>query len=158
MGLDASVHCDCFERGLVRVPPQSSWKVYVDEEGGRAPGTDDVDEQIAFDAWNRWACEHEDGVVLHHRIGNIALVGLLRGLLRPVADRLPVVTGRIIHNGIHAGDSLSAADVERLGGEMAVLAEIHDPRPENEHFLRLFERQLRELVGCSLRLRKPIVF
>lgn len=158
MGLDASVYCDCFERGRLRTPPDPSWGVHVDSDGSRAPATNDLDQQIAFDAWNRHACEHRDGRVIHHRLGNIATIGRIRHLLSPNAGRLPVITAKVIYSGFHAGDSLELEDVERLRGEIAVLSEIHHPKRRNEQFLRQFERQLRELAECSLLVRKPIVF
>jgi hypothetical protein len=62
MGLDAVVYCDCLERGRLRTASRPEWGVHVDEEGGRSPASQDLDEQIAFDTWNhRDACEHEDG-------------------------------------------------------------------------------------------------
>ena len=159
MGLDAVVYCDCFERGRLRTPPRPEWGVHVDTEGGRSPATQDLDEQIAFDAWNsRDACAHEDGVLLHHRLGNITLIGLFRRLLSGQADRLPVIVTKIIYSGTHAGDSLSLEAVEQLGTEVEALAQIHDKDRENDRFLRDFEQQLRELVDCSREVGKPIVF
>ena len=159
MGLDASVYCDCFERGRLRTPPRPEWGVHVDEEGGRSPTTKDLDEQIAFDAWNyRDACEHENGVLLHQRLGNISLIGLFRQLLNAHVDRLPVIVKKIIYSGSHAGDSLSLEIVEQLGAEIEALGQIHERDRKNEQFLRDFEQQLRELVECSRKVGKPIVF
>jgi hypothetical protein len=158
MGLDAVVHCDCFERGRLRTPPRPEWGVRVDEECGRSPTTSHLDEQMAFDAWNSTACEHEDGLLLHHRLGNIALIALLRMLLNPHADRLPVIVKKIIYSGTHAGDFLSLEAVEQLALEIEFLAGVHDEDRRNEKFIRHFERQLRELVDCSRKVGKPIVF
>jgi hypothetical protein len=159
MGLDAFVYCDCFERGRLRTPPRPEWGVYVGEEGGRSPTTQDLDEQIAFDVWNsRDACEHENGVLLHHRLGNIALIGLFRYLLNAQVDRLPVIVKKIIYSGSHCGDSLSLEMVEQLRAEVEALAQVHDKDRKNEQFLRNFEQQLRELVEFSRTVGKPIVF
>jgi hypothetical protein len=158
MGLDASVYCDCFERRRLRTQPRPEWGVDVDEEGGRSATSRDLDQQIAFDAWNHSACEHEDGVLLHHRIGNIALIGLFRQLLNPHVDRLPVIVRKIIYSGSHAGDSLSLETVAQLGAEVEALAQVHDKDRKNEQFLRDFEQQLRELVEYSGKVGKPIVF
>jgi hypothetical protein len=150
---------DCFERGRLRTPPRPDWGVHVDAEGGRSPTTQDLDEEIAFDTWNyRGACEHEDGVLLHHYLGNIALIALLRELLNGHVDRLPVIVKKVIYSGTHAGDSLSLETVGHLGAELEALARIHDKDPTNESFLRNFERQLRELVECARTIAKPIVF
>src|SRR5437763_826217 len=62
MGLDASVYCDCFERGRLRTQPRPEWGVHLDEDGGRAPATQDLEEQMAFDSWHLpETCEHEGG-------------------------------------------------------------------------------------------------
>ena len=159
MGLDAVVYCDCFERGRLRTPPRPEWGVHVDADGGRSPTTQDLDEQIAFDVWDsRDACEHEGGFLLHHRLGNIALIGFFRQLLDGQVDRLPVIVTKIIHSGSHAGDSLSLEAVEQLEAELEALAQIHDNDRTNEQFLRHFEQQLRELIQCSRKVGKPIVF
>lgn len=159
MGLDASVYCNCLERGRLRKPPRPEWGVYVDGEGGRSPTTKDLDEQVAFDTWNyRDACEHENGVLLHHRLGNVALIGLFRQLLNAYGDRLPVIVKKIIYSGTHAGDSLSLDVVKELAAEMDLLSQIHDNDRQNEQFLRHFEQQLRDLVECSRKVEKPIAF
>lgn len=158
MGLDACVYCDCFERGLLRTPPQPVWGVFLNEDGARMPATSNLDEQMAFDAWDQAACAHEGGVALHHRLGNGALIGLFRELLRAHADRLSILFAKVIYSGVHAGDFLGLGDVERLGAEVSLLAEVRVDERRNERFLRHFEGQLRELVACSLSLRKPISF
>jgi hypothetical protein len=159
MGLDAKVYCDCLERGRLRTTPRPEWGVYVDETGARFPATDDLDQQIAFDTWNSEdACAHEDGVLLHHRLGNMGLIGLFRQQLNGYADRLPVIVHKIIYSGIHAGDWLSPDAVEQLAAELDFLAQVHDKDRKNEQFLRHFEYQLRELVASSRTVRKPIVF
>ena len=119
MGLDACVYCDCFERGRLRTQPRPEWRVYVGKEGYRRAATDDLYEQMAFDAWDwRTACDHEDGVLLHHYLGNIALVGLFREILNPLADRLPVIVHQVIYSGTHCGDHLPLDAVEQLAPEV----------------------------------------
>lgn len=158
MGLDARVYCDCFERGRLRTQPRPEWGVSVDQECGRLASSRNVDEQMEFDAWNHDACEHERGMLVHHRLGNISLIGLFRTLLNEHADRLPVIVKKIIYNGSHAGDALSLEDIGQLSGELDTLTYIHAKDPTREQFLRQFERQLRELAECSRRVGKPIVF
>lgn len=158
MGLDAYVCCDCFERDTLRTAPRPEWGVHVDEYGGRSCTTENLDEQIEFDAWNFAACKHEWGRLLDHRIGNISLIGLFREMLAPVANRLPVICTKVIYSGSHGGDMLSLEDVARLRDEVKLLVELHVPNARNEAFLRGFETQLRELADCSLRVLKPIVF
>jgi hypothetical protein len=158
VGLDAWVNCDCFERGRLRTPARPEWRVYVDDDGGRATANTDLDQQIAFDSWDREACEHESGQLLHHYVGNISLIGLFRQLLLPMVDRIPIITTKVIYSGTHCGDRLALDEVTRLAEEINVLSQVHGENLRDEQFLRHFEQQLRELVECSLRVRKPIVF
>ena len=132
--------------------------MHVSQDGSRNAASDNTDELLAFDAWNVGACEHESGVMLHHYLGNIALVALFRDLLGAHADRLPVVTTKVVYNGIHCGDRLSMADVRLLADEIELITQIHANDPREEQFLRDFEQQLRELTDCSLKIGKPIVF
>ncbi|HTL29605.1 MAG TPA: hypothetical protein VL282_10295 [Tepidisphaeraceae bacterium] len=126
MGLDAHVHCDCFERGRLRTPPRPEWGVRIDETGDYVPHTKDLDELIEFDTWRyQEACEHPYGQLLHHRLGNIALIALFREILNPLAEQLPVIVNKVIYSGTHCGDYLNAADVEQLNAELGVLAGVH---------------------------------
>jgi hypothetical protein len=163
MGLDASVCCDCFERGRLRALPNPDWRVQIDPESGRRWPTNEssmgVEELIRFDRWNWYhACEHERGVLLHQRLGNISLVGLYRKLLKPYADQLPIVTTKIIFSGSHAGDALSLSDVAALPLELSALEQIHLPKSRDEELVRFLGQQLRELVAASKQVGKPIVF
>ncbi len=48
----------------------------------------DLDQDLAFDQWNITACEHEDGVLMHHYLGNIAHVDLVSpGTVGPYSVR-----------------------------------------------------------------------
>jgi hypothetical protein len=158
MGLDATVYCRCFEQGRLGNPPLPEWGVGVSEEGFRTPSTDDLELEAAFDAWNQHACEHEDGVAMHHWLGNIARIDHLRETLEAHASRLPVVTGKVISNGIHSGDWLSPADVDHLAQEVAVLAGLEFSDRRTEDVVRDFEVKLRELIACARRFSRPIVF
>ena len=115
MSLDAKVYCDSLERGRLRTPPLPQWNLYVDEYGGRSRSslTGVLDDDLAFDRWNVTACEHEDGVLVHHYLGNIARVGLVREALSGHAESFPIILGKIVYDGIHASDFLSVEQVER---------------------------------------------
>jgi hypothetical protein len=158
MGLDAHVHCDCFERGRLRTPPLPEWFVTVDPVEGRVADAGELDRQIAFDAWNVDACEHAGGMLLHERLGNTALVAFFRDALASHSDRLPVLTAKVIYSGTHAGDHLDQDEVRCLGEEVDVLATVRGSTSEDEQILREFERQLRRLVAAALGVRKPITF
>src|SRR5437667_8483205 len=109
MGLDAHVNCNCYETGKLReLPPQPEF-LRVREDGGldwdnpdwgrvKNLGSNDPDWQaaiakdIAFDRWlSERACEHEDGILVHHRIGNAGLVGELQKELSREAHMFPII-------------------------------------------------------------------
>ena len=77
MGLDAVVYCDCFEAGKLNSPPPVPALVFVASDRSLDCKSKNLEELLAFDRWRKGACAHEDGILLHHFIGNVALVGLL---------------------------------------------------------------------------------
>jgi hypothetical protein len=158
MGSDAFVYCDCFERGRLRKNPSDTWGVYVDESGFRSAGTTDLAQQWVFDQWDFDACEHESGVLLHHRSGNIAQIGLFRRVLQPIAPAMPIIWNKVIYSGSHGGDYLSVEEVRELGKELPVLRAHYVPNPSDREFLQTFERQLTKLVAASANVGKPTVF
>jgi hypothetical protein len=159
MGLDACVFCDCFERGVLRSPPLEEWRVYVERGGFLASATEDLDAQLAFDRWYEdSACVHPSGHLVSERIGNIALVSLLRGELEQEAERYPMLLNRVLYSGTHCGDCISADEVGGMLPEISALAQLHSPDPRHDTFLRDFEGQMRRLVEASLRVRKPLSF
>src|SRR5579859_4261482 len=97
MGLDAKIYCDCFERRRLLVPPRPEWDVCVETEGSRRRRhcTGILEDDLEFDQWNYQACEHEFGVRLHHRIGNIATVALIRRVLSDhPGNQFPMILAR----------------------------------------------------------------
>src|ERR1700685_3015921 len=97
MGLDATVYCDCVERNRLRSKPLPDWKVYVEECGARSSKTGRIEEDLAFDQWNFSACEHESGILLHHRIGNIATVALLRCTLSEHSELFAFTLSQVVY-------------------------------------------------------------
>jgi hypothetical protein len=159
VSLDAYVHCDCFERGCLRSAPPAGCNPSIASDGGLDCGSDNPDVQIAFDGW--WyaqACAHESGVLVSHRIGNIALVALLRTELSRWPQRFPMLLERVIYNGVHCGDFIPATEVSALAREVEAIASVRCDEPEKDAFVRGFESQMRELVIASLTVGKPIVF
>jgi hypothetical protein len=159
MGLDARVYCECFERGMLRAQPQPEWQVYVDDDGSRATQSKGLEQQMAFDRWN-WkdACEHEDGVLLGRRLGNIALIGFFRDILTKQPKNFPIMLGKVIYNGCHCGDFIGVDEVRALEAELTLLSRVHGANSDDEQFLRDFEKSMRELAECSVSVGKPLVF
>jgi hypothetical protein len=160
MGLDACVYCDCYEQGTVHTPPPQPELVYVDQCGQVSLREDAPGANVeAFDAWVRTACLHGHRThLLHHHLGNIALIGFLHGLLIRTPQKFPILLAKVVYNGSHSGDHLAPSTVELLQPEMEALKSLHCDSPGNEERVRIFERQLTELIQASLALRKPIAF
>ena len=160
MGLDACVYCNCYESGKLHTLPPRSELVYVDQDGALAC-RDEGDDDLYFE-FTRWlhnqACEHIDGIVVHCRIGNTALVGLLRKELESNQGIFPLVVGKVLYSGTHGGDYIKVSDVVEMQGEIKQLSKIHSNNSKTEAILRGFEEQMSELVECSLKMNKPISF
>jgi len=138
--------------------PRPDWNVHVSEEGGRASRTGSLEKDIAFDQWDFDACEHESGILVHRRIGNMAGVAFLRKILSPYSSTLPITFSKIIYSGTHAGDFIAPDQVALLEPELKALSELHLDDAEAEAWVRDFERKLRELVEAALKIGKPIAF
>lgn len=85
MGLDATVRCNCFEKGNLKPGPVPYEDLYIDDEGYLSSRK--LDEaykkydfrryearygvlQHEFEEWQRDCCEHEDGYYCCERVGN----------------------------------------------------------------------------------------
>ena len=159
MGLDAFIYCDCYETGKLKSEPLPQWNVYVEPNGSRSTSAEDLELQIAFDRWsNHEACEHENGILVHHRIGNVSLVSPLRAELKSSSHEFHLILNRIVYDGIHGGDFIEVNDVRRLQAELEPLSRIHSSDSSIERFLRNFEHQMKELIVSALGGNKPIAF
>jgi hypothetical protein len=159
MGLDALVYCDCFEKAHLREPPPPGCTLALASDGSLLCGSDALEVQMAFDRWRyERACTHEDGVLVHHHIGNAALVSSLRSELQRTPELFPLILSKVLYSGIHCGDFIAPANVPWLLPEVAALANVHCGETDMEDFMRGFENQMLELVECALRVGKPIAF
>jgi len=83
VGLDATVYCDCFEKGRIRMQPPQPEMVYIEPSGQLSlkwdePGAD----QHRIYNWLAACCDHGPyGQLVSHRLGNVALIAFLRELL-----------------------------------------------------------------------------
>ncbi|WP_251197449.1 hypothetical protein [Anaerotardibacter muris] len=99
MGLDATVRCDCFEKGLMRPCPVDIADIYVDGDGYLASRTlDEASRALDFrrflaryerleeeiDEWARNGCSHESGELCSERVGNIAACAHFKSLVKEV--------------------------------------------------------------------------
>ena len=114
---------------------------------------------MAFDQWLLLrACEHESGILLHHYLGNIWTIGVIRDELEQDAELFPIILTKVVHNGIHAGDYLSLDDVDKLADELTRLTKFHADNLDVTKIVRQFHRQMSELVTASRSVGKPISF
>ena len=156
MGLDATVNCNCFELGLHKEQPPCT--VVVTADGSLDCKSNDLDTQLSFDKWQLHACEHESGILLHHRIGNIAQVGLLRSELKQDELKFPILLTKVLYNGIHSGDYLTSTDIDDLQLELDNLRSWLCSTPSNQEYIDWFRQQMTELVEAATKVRKPISF
>lgn len=159
MSLDACVYCNCFESGkLLHEPPRADF-VTIGPDGSRCYALDDsYASYMEFDNWNRNACPHADGELVYYRIGNIALVGILRDELSRYPSDFPILLSKFLYNGIHGGDWIPVSDFPALRLEAMKLSEISSSKRENQQWLDGFRMQLRNLINAAIQVNKPIVF
>jgi hypothetical protein len=157
MGLDARVHCNCYEVGKLLIPPPHPEQIYVAEDGGLA--CDDLYHLYEFDEWlEKYACTHPGGVALQHHLGSIGVIVFLREVLEQSASPFPILIEKVLYDSSHCGDYLPLAELKELFAEIVQLSAVHAADIEEETLLRNFEQQLKELVTCAIQMRKPIVF
>jgi hypothetical protein len=165
MGLDAVVYCNCVETGRLTVRHPYPELLYIDRGGSPEIRSEDEEKQDAHDRWLATSpCRHDQCILLHHYIGNIALVEHLRRivsqLLSDPEHQHLVIWKRVIHNGVHSGDWLDSEQVVALRCEIQRLRSC-DPAPlgvEEAAHLNRFLSQMEELVDASMSVGKPIAF
>jgi hypothetical protein len=161
MGLDATVYCDCYEKGRLREPPPGGegLRVYTDGSLGREHDDGELESDLAFDQWYYFrACEHSDGVLVGHHLGNIALIDLLRGELQREVERFPILCSRVIYSGTHAGDYLQVELIPDLQQELELLREFQCSSREADQYMKDFREKMFELASAALSIGKPIAF
>jgi len=168
MGLDATVYCNCIERGLLRTPHPYPDLLYICEDGCPEIRSSDPERQSEHDRWQSGAaCNHEDMVACFAWLGNISGVGHIRNLLTsiatsPDAPNLRVLLDKVVYSGIHCGDYLTMEEVTSLGEEIQNLQQFNFKHAaissRDEPFVRSFLTELQRLVETSLSMHKPISF
>jgi hypothetical protein len=159
MGLDAVVYCNCFESGKLKEIPSYIDSIYVDSGGDLGCKNDNFETVLEFDQWLLYrACEHENGVLLHHYLGNIARVSNLRKDLSVNVERFPIILEKILYSGTHCGDFLRLETVKNLKKEIDYLEAFVCSNELSQERVSYFCKQLIELTNAALRVGKPILF
>ena len=183
MSLHAQVCCDCLERRQAAgtLPPGVSLKVELD--GMAVPICEGIEIWEDHPRWNKFSCEHETRALLHHRLGNISLISLLRAELARAPDRFPILLTKVLYSGSHGGDHMPASEIPALLEELEHLSKYHCTGNEpigwhrklfQQHFglrsthftsnldaqrlMETFRVQMQELAEIAKRLDKPILF
>jgi hypothetical protein len=146
MGLDAAVY-----RRLDELPftKEDLRFIEVDPRTGQV----DFEDAALFRAWS------DKVKVVEKRIGNIALVNLLKAELERVlgeSSSETLLISKVLYSGTHSGDVISKEDLGSLKHEIALVRGVtgHQKSSELESFLADME----ELVTASERHGNPIVF
>jgi hypothetical protein len=166
MGLDVTVYCNCVESGRITVPHPYPPKLYIDSSGSPEIRTEDMDEMLAHDRWQCLPpCEHREMKAFECRIGNGSHVARLRKTINSVfgerdSEYFPVLLGKVLYNGTHCGDHLSAAQASELALELTKLPTEKPDGIRKEDWLE-FEGSVADLTrACEVSsiMNKPIAF
>jgi hypothetical protein len=161
MGLDAFVYCDCYEKSRLREPPPGGipLRVYPDGSWSRVQDDGTLASDLAWDDWLlQRACEHRGGMLLHHRLGNISLIGLLRSQLQCESERFRILVTKVLYSGSHSGDFLRIDEIPALQMELEHLREFRCSSCEADRFMSVFRERMSELATTALSVGKPIAF
>jgi hypothetical protein len=176
MGLDAFVCCDCYEKGqLHELPPRPEYvrmskngQLFCEnpdfEQAKHVSWADPrwqaaVEKDIEFDRWlAERACSHQDGILVHHWIGNLGLVVSLRQELKRQAQRFPILLNKVLYSALHTGDYLTVDTVNQLGQELELLATFQCVDPDIDSYMHDFYQKMVELREAALSVSKPIAF
>lgn len=161
MSLDATVYCDCFERARLRSKPPGDVAIMTQKDGSlcRVNESDSLEEALAFDDWlSVSACDHFNGVLLHHRLGNIVQVAIIREELSYQAEQFPQILTKVIYNGMHGGDFIPVEDLPALQVEVDRLKTFTCRKKRSKAFVAEFTEQMRALVEAAREIGKPISF
>lgn len=161
MGLDASVACDCFERGLVRSAPPIA--VRVDNDGFLTVAASDpcLADWEALDHWLAHACAHPGQQLAARRLGNISIVSIIRACAVTLVPAVPILRDRVVYSGSHSGDRLELPDILLLGKELDRLERSVAGTPfsrEDQELVKGFVADMRTLREAALSVGKPIRF
>jgi hypothetical protein len=153
MGLDAHVRCNCIKNGLASAHPFPALLAYDENDEPYLKQEGTLEQSIQHDRWLKSSCPH-GCVLVHKRIGNIAMAAFLRERLGDIGEtRFPVLLQRVLYNGTHCGDAIGARRVPDLAAELRILAGMHLPNELGD-----FLSTMKELCDASLATGNPIVF
>ena len=155
MGLNAWVCCNCAKEGLAQPHPFPELLVFNETGEPTLKSEREISLPIwmTHDKWYRDSCSHS-GHLISKRLGNIALVGHVRGFLEENSPNdFPLLLERVVYSGVHSGDWIAAQDVPRLMNETRKLQALTSNSAISE-----FAQDMMELAEASIATGNPIVF
>ncbi len=168
MGLDATVYCNCIERGLLRVPHPYPDLLFLDDDGKPGIHSSDLETQIQHDKWEYGSpCAHDCMQAASERLGNAGGIGYIGDLLadiskRPGGPALPVLLENVLYSGTHCGDFLTILQVSQLDDELQQLKRVDIAlggiTRRDQDLIRTLVAKLQKLVDASRLMNKPISF
>jgi hypothetical protein len=91
-------------------------------------------------------------------MGNLAQIELLRGELEREVAAFPVLLGKVVYSGTHAGDYLCLEDLPGVRTELEELERFVCSSESNQEYVDRFRGQMIELVEAAQHVAKPISF
>lgn len=112
----------------------------------------EVDIELAFEQKFPW----ETRIAADKRIGNIALVQILREQASLILGDGSIVLSKVLYSGTHGGDSIPVEQTAALRDELLQLGRCAE-EPDGG-YLKQFASDMLELVEAARREGNPIVF
>jgi len=155
MGLDAFVCCNCIKEG--KAPAHSFPELLAIDKTGEAilrkEGEISLNLWLVHDKWCRKSCAHS-GYLISKRLGNIAAVAHVREFLeRNSSHDFPLLIERVVYDGTHCGDCISASDAPQLLAETQRLRGL-----TSDPLILQFTSDVTELAEASISTGNPVVF
>lgn len=158
MGLDASVRCTCVRDGKAKPHPLPE-RFKFDDTGDATPtGNISTEDWIVHDRWFAESCEH-GGFLVSESLGNINLAKHLREFLRGLhgdpGPRFPILLKKVVYDGTHTGDRISAEEAAKLLQEVDTVLHSSDILSDSE---KSFFSSMKRLSEASIATGNPIEF
>lgn len=157
MGLDAQVRCNCVREGKAKPCPVAELLRMDEENGPELAGTATEEQSAVYKRWLSSSCPH-GGSLTGFSLGNApfihAVAEWLESLEMETENRFPMLLERVVYDGTHTGDHVSADEARYLLLEVETLLK---QVPMSEPQRQLMDK-LRQLCHASLMTGNAIQF
>lgn len=157
MGLDAYVICNCARDGKAKPHPFPERMGFDDTGEPILGGSPSLEDWLVHDRWQKDSCEH-GGTLMDVRLGNIAAIAYVRDELKVISERekqnYPLLSGKVVYNGVHSGDWIAVSDVPALLDEVESVLSVQNLSNRTHEFCT----NMRRLCEASIATSNPITF